>query len=82
MATKAISKIESEPRSQELAKAMVAVAYQLSMLESDLELLRQRLDHGEEIGMMRLNLMAATISAAVLMERLVQMQIVAAGEEA
>jgi hypothetical protein len=82
MPAKTNEKIESEVRSQGLLKAMVAVAFQLSMLESDIELLRERLDRGHSIESVRVNLMAAMLSAAVLQERLVQMQIAAAGEDA
>lgn len=82
MSTKASENHEPAVRSAELNKAMVAVAFQLSMVDRDIEQLRHYLTDGASTEHVRFNLMSAVLSAAVLQERLVQMQIIAAGEKA
>jgi hypothetical protein len=65
----------------ELVKALVDVSFQLNMLAEEVSEIRGRVERGDTGATLRYRVLATSLTASVLMGRLVQMQIILAGLE-
>lgn len=75
------NKIDAPAAPGELVKAMVAVSYELEMLTSAIKDIRFAIEGGDPAKAVRYRMIATTLNASMLVGRLIQMQVILAGED-
>jgi hypothetical protein len=81
MSAKRPAVAHEERASDDVVRDLVAAAAVLQELDSSMERLRARCEHGRDRGALRLTIMDATLHAATLVQRLTKMAITLMSEE-